>query len=86
MTLVEMEQITLLLDIIKSGGVVTLLVIVGWAFYSGKVVPRSVVEAMLDEADNRTVKMVKELRADIRAAVRDGVMDALSSNGSRSKL
>lgn len=86
MTVMEIEQVKLFLGIIESGGVIVLLVLVGWAFYTGKVVPRNVVQAMLDEADNRTVKMVRELRADIRAAVRDGVMDALNSNGTRSKL
>lgn len=88
MTPAEIEQIKLLLDIIKSGGAVAALTIISWAFYTGKVVPRNVVETMLDEADSRTMKLVRELRDDIRAAVRDGVTDALSngSNGSRSKL
>lgn len=88
MTTAEIEQIKLFLDIIQSGGAVTALAIISWAFYTGKVVPRNVVETMLDEADSRTMKLVRELRDDIRAAVRDGVTDALSngSNGSRSKL
>lgn len=85
MTPAEIEQFKLILSFIESGGVLFLLGIVAWAFYTGKVVPRNVVEVMLDEADSRTMKLVKELRDDIRTAVRDGVTDALG-NGSRSKL
>jgi hypothetical protein len=75
----EIAALAQVLDIAGNLSVVGLLLTSVWAFSTGRIVPKSVMDRMLEEASNRTNKVVRELiatmKAEIYHAVRDGVRD-----------
>ncbi len=73
----ELETIQAYTEIIGNLGYVGLLIAIVVAFYKGWVIPSHLVEKMLQEAEQRTVKIVNEIRQEIAAAVKLGITEAL---------
>lgn len=74
----ELEAIQQVTTILGNLGYVGLLIAIVLAFYRGLVIPFHLVERMLEEAEQRTVKIVAEIRHEIQAAVKQGITEALS--------
>lgn len=67
---------SVILQLVQTGGVVAVLLYLVFSFMSGKIVPATVVEKLLSEAENRTLKMAEELRNSIKEAVKQGYLEA----------
>lgn len=73
----ELEAIQQVTTILGDLGYVGLLIIIVSAFYRGLVIPAHLVERMLEEAEQRTVKIVGEIRHEIQSAVKQGITEAM---------
>lgn len=72
-------------QIVNTAGVIGLLILQVWAFWSGTVVPKTIVDRILKEAEQRTTKMSGEIKDGIKDAVRDGIVEGVHivRNGGR---
>lgn len=66
-------------EIINTGGVVAVLVLNLWMFASGKVIPKSTVDAMMKSAEDRTIKVANEIKEGIEKAVKDGIVNGVAA-------
>ncbi len=73
----NIEVVSKLMEIAGNLSVVGLLFGLVWAFFTGKLIPKNMLDSMMREADNRTAKLVKEILVALRGEVRDGVRDAM---------
>lgn len=65
------------INIFNSVGVVGVLFMNVWFFIKGQIVPVSVVERILQEADKRTTKMADEIKSGIKEAVREAIVQGI---------
>lgn len=72
-----METAPTWLEIINTGGVIGLLVLNLWMFATGKVIPKTTVDAMIKALDDRTVKLANEIKEGISDAVRQGIVTGI---------
>lgn len=72
-----METAPSWLEIINTGGVIGILVLNLWMFATGKVIPKTTVDAMITALDDRTVKLAEEIKSGIKDAVKEGIMSGI---------
>jgi hypothetical protein len=64
-------------QVINSVGVVGVLFMNVWFFISGRIVPLSVVDRILLEAEKRTTRMADEIKDGIKAAVKEAIVQGI---------
>ena len=65
------------LQIINTGGVIGLLILVLWMFATGNVVPKSTVDTMIKLTEERTVKLANEIKEGMKEAVKQGIIEGI---------
>jgi hypothetical protein len=65
------------LQIINTGGVLGLLLLLVYMFYSGNVVPKSTVDMMIKLTEERTVKLAAEIKEGMKDAVKQGIIEGI---------
>ena len=65
------------IQIVNNIGVVGVLFMIVWFFIAGRIVPVSVVDRILQEAEKRTTKMADEIKAGIKEAVREAIVQGI---------
>lgn len=72
-----METAPSWMELINTGGVIGLLVLNLWMFATGKVIPKTTVDAMIKALDDRTVKLASEIKEGISDAVKQGIVTGI---------
>jgi len=65
------------LSILNTFGIIGLLVLIVWAFFNGKVMPKSIHDQLMEEAESRTIKLAAEIQDGIKTAVQEGITQAI---------
>lgn len=65
------------LQILNTAGVIGLLVIIVYMFFSGNVMPRSTVEMMMKLAEASTEKLANEIKEGMKEAVKQGIIEGI---------
>lgn len=65
------------LQIVNTAGVIGLLLIIVYMFFSGNVMPKSTVEMMIKLAEDRTEKLANEIKEGMKEAVKQGIIEGI---------
>jgi hypothetical protein len=74
-----MDNPQLWMEVIGQGGTIGVLVLICILFYTGKIMPRSIVNRILKESEASQERLAVSIKAGIAQAVRDGIVAARAS-------
>lgn len=64
-------------EIVNTGGTIAVLVLNVWLLATGKLIPKTTMDALIKSMDDRTVKLASEIKAGISEAVREGIVNGI---------